>query len=554
MPLFGNAMKFDFEYPARWGGPAGVEMRVDDFAVLWPDGVFPARYKAKGAQLLRDQLKAAEDLKGIALPGDLDIMPCPQCKAPWGLKEGCNHMTCKTCSTSYCFVCGKEALDKSGHWSNPENGGSCPRWGRPADGSGIYDNEQEEEELGWTEQISFETWAWNVTIQNASEPLLLLMQRMLGVPLPNVPQGRMTNRERHTILANMLQYRPEHGVSREVWVQTVADHRHEAMAFMRGIGFIFENNIDEEPIRNGVLARPIGGVFNLSSASARREAYEWAQQAYYAWTPETAENPINYAIFDVGPGTLEDRVQAREMLDSLTMLGFDATGGCLEFFVVESPLGLYLIAQITGLHDHLEAYMARTGRQVNPLSNLRFEFIRPQNGNEFLQRDAMRVEYGWRDHHPQRQVQFDPDFERGVLADIQEMQQNRPPGVEDAADARQEERRRRMDLVDGLRRLTPEERQRQDEGIDPRLLEIGQERLARAAARAAEREDETIAGRDIVPPRAEEAAPRHRRSPFAEQSLEPWVQPWGELTRAMPGSQGNPEGSPTAEGGFGEGL
>jgi hypothetical protein len=242
------------------------------------------------------------------------------------------------------------------------------------------------------------------------------------------------------------------------------------------------------------------------------------------------------------------------MLDNLTMLGSDATGGCLEFFVVESPLGLYLLAQITGLHNHLAAYMARTGRRVNPLSNLRFEFIRPRNGREILQRDAIRVEYGWRDHRPQHQVQVDPDFERGALADIEEMQQNRPPGVEDAADTRQEERRRRMDLVDGLRRLTPEERQRRDEGIDPRLLEIEQERLARAAARAAEREDETIAGGDIVPARAEEVAPRHRRSPFAEQSLEPWVQPWDELTRAMPGFQGNPVRSPTAERGFEEGL
>lgn len=487
MPLFGTAMKFDFEYPARWGGSGGVEMRVDDFAVLWPDGVLTALYKAKGAQLLRDQIKAAEDLKDIALPGDLFLQPCPRCKVPWGFKEGCNHMTCKTCSTSYCLSCGKEALDKSGHWSDPENGGSCPRWGGSNDGSGVYDNgqeenSQEEEELGWTEEISFETWAWNVAIQNASEPLLLVMQHVLGVPLPNVPQDQVSTMERLTVLVNL-----QHGVSLEVWLQTVAEHRHEAMAFMRGIDFIFEVNVDEEPIRSGVLARPIGGVFNLSSASARRDAYEWAQQAYHAWTPATAENPITYAIFDVGPGALEDRVQAREMVDNLTMLGYVATGGCLELFVVESLLGLYLLAQITGLHNHLDAYMARTGRQANSLSNLRFEFIRPQNGREIMQREAMRVEYGWWDHRPQRQVQFDPDFERGMLADIEEMQQNRPIGVEDAADARQEERRRRMDLVNGLRRLTPEERQRQDERIDPRLREIEQERLARAVARAAER-------------------------------------------------------------------
>lgn len=156
MPLFETAMNFDFEYPARWGGPDGIEMRIDDFAVLWPDGVFPTSYKVKGAQLLRDQIKAAEDFKGIALPSDLEVQPCPRCKVPWALWDGCNHMTCKSCRTSYCFICGKEALGNSGHWTNPTHGGSCPRYG-PI-GSGTYDTE-EDEQIDWTADISFETWA-----------------------------------------------------------------------------------------------------------------------------------------------------------------------------------------------------------------------------------------------------------------------------------------------------------------------------------------------------------------------------------------------------------
>jgi hypothetical protein len=58
--LFHTAFKFDFEYPARWGGSEGIEMQIDDFAVLWPDGVFPASYKAKGVQLKLDLLKVEE--------------------------------------------------------------------------------------------------------------------------------------------------------------------------------------------------------------------------------------------------------------------------------------------------------------------------------------------------------------------------------------------------------------------------------------------------------------------------------------------------------------
>lgn len=497
MPLFETAMKFDFEYPARWGGPDGIEMRIDDFTILWRDGVFPASYKAKGAQLKRDMLAAAMNPKEFIPDGLVvgkDVQPCPECKTPWGLKEGCNHMTCKTCNTSYCFICGKEALEKSGHWSNRQNGGSCPRWGRLDDESGIYDNEQEEEEVDWTAEISFETWAWNVAIQNASDHVLLLMQRMLGVPIPNVPQGGLNTRERRQVLLSMVHYRLEHRVSREFWAEIVAEHRHEAMAFMGGLNFFFEDNIDEDPILNGVLARPIGGVFNLSSDSARRGAYEWAQQAYNAWTPATQEHPINYAIFDIGPGTLEDRVQAQDLLDNLTMSGTEATGNRIEFLVVESPFGLYVLGKITGFGHGLDSRISRTGRLDNPLSNLVFEFIRPQNGRETAQRELIRQNIGWREERPQPHVDFDLDLEQAMLADIEEMHQNRLPRVEAAAQDQEDARRHRMELVDGLVRMTPEERQRQDGRIDRRRREMAQERRAQAAALAAEAEIEAIFG------------------------------------------------------------
>ena len=540
MPLFETAMKFDFEYPARWGGPDGVEMRIDDFAVLWPDGVFPASYKAKGAQLLRDQIKAAEDIKGIALPGDLEVQPCPRCKVPWALWDGCNHMTCKSCRTSYCFICGKEALGNSGHWSNPIHGGSCPRYG-PI-GSGTYDTEEEDEEeneeIGWTADISFETWSWNVMMQNASGLLQLLMQHMLGLPVANMRQGELNFEERRLLLRNMLQYWPEHGVSREVWAETVVEHRHEAMAFLRGGNFVFENGFGPDPvIVHGVLARPVGGVFNLASESARRDAYEWAQQRYDAWTPATADHPLNFAIFDIGPGALEDRVQASELLVLLADSGEEVTQNQMEFTSIRSESGVFLLAQVTGFRHELANRRPRTRHhRENPLSNLRFEFIRPQNRNEIAQQEFTRQDIGWRVEPLQRHVHFDLD-EQAVLADIEEMHQNRMPRVEIAAQNQQNERRLRMDLVDGLRRMTPEERQRQDEGIARVRREMRQERRAQAAALAAEADNETITGRDDMPARAEENAPRHRRSPFSEQSLEPWAQPWDELTRAMPGWQ-----------------
>ena len=383
------------------------------------------------------------------------------------------------------------------------------------------------------------------------------MQRMLGVPLPNVPQRQLSTVEQNRVLLGILQYRPQHGVSRQVWATTLVEYRHDAMTFMEELNVFFGENFDEDPIWNGVLARPIGGVFNLSSASARRDAYEWAQNAYSAWTPATAENPINYAIFDVGPGALEDRVQAKEMLDNLTVLGHEATGGCLEFSVVSSVFGIYLLAHITGLHNHLDRHMARIGLQANPLWSLRFEFIRPQNDREIMQRQVMRVEYGWHGEAPQRQVHIDPDLEQALLAEVEDLRQVRMLDVEVAAEAQLDETRRRMDLIDGLVRLTLEERQQQNEGFGRRLRELAREPRAQEAAFSAEAENEAIAAQDIAPARAEEAAPRHRRSPSAEQSLEPWVQPWDELTRAMPDSQvpqSTPEDSPNAGRDFGAGL
>jgi hypothetical protein len=99
---------------------------------------------------------------------------------------------------------------------------------------------------------------------------------------------------------------------------------------------------------------------------------------------------------------------------------------------------------------------------------------------------------------------------------------------------------------------TAEESQREDDQLNQRLREmfLGPP----DAVQAAQAEDETITGWDFVPARVGETIPerRRRRAPFAEQELEPWVQRWDELTRAMPSrsqaQQNTPEESSSAEG------
>lgn len=578
-PLFEKALKFDFEYPYKWGN---IELNIDEFAVLWPDGVFPLAYKAKGIQLKRDLQKAAQNPEftpqNLGLVVGKDAQPCPKCHVLWALKDGCNHLICKSCETNYCFICGKEALPHSGHWLDPKYGGSCPRYNGAGDDNAIYDGAEDIEE--WGSEISIETWAWNVTMRNASEAVQILMQRMLGVPMPADRQGALSDMDRRLLISRLLQYRPEHGVSREAWADVVAEHRHEVVALMNG-GFLFfePENVDRLPIMRGALAHPIGGVFNLSSETARRDAYQWAQERYNVWTPTTAGHLMNYAILDVGPGTPEDREDAAELLDILSITGEEATGGQIEFTTIESPFGQFMLAQVTGrgleLEDRFPGHPHP--RRENPLSNLMFEFIRPQGARERTQREELRQDMGIFREGPQlQQGPADLDLDHAILADarinpvpranrtIQNIVQNWdqeddpeevPAHLANHVDNGLEDRLT-IERLTILRLRAHEEMEQEADRVDQRSREMFQTR--RDAVQTAHAQDETITGWDFAPARAGVNGRGLRRSPFAEQSLEPWVQPWDELTRSMePRSrapQNTPEGSPTARRGDEGGL
>lgn len=48
---------------------------------------------------------------------------CPNCSRPIHLTEACHHIKCP-CGTEFCYLCGKAASERSGHW----HPGSCPRY------------------------------------------------------------------------------------------------------------------------------------------------------------------------------------------------------------------------------------------------------------------------------------------------------------------------------------------------------------------------------------------------------------------------------------------
>lgn len=445
---------------------------------------------------------------------------------------------------SYCFFCGKETSAHSVHWAKPERGGLCPRWGRLDDGSEVYDGEEEGQVIEFSPEISFGTWIWNTTMQHGSERTQALMQRMLGVPVATERQGPLSDAERRNVLARMLQYRSEHGVSREVWAGLVAEHRDEAVAFINGGNLVDDEDVVRHLAAHGALVGPIEGVFNLASDTARRGAYEWAQERYNAYLPTTAEHAQNFAIFDFGPGSLEDREDAAEVMNILTEFGPEATGGQIEFTVIESPLIQYLLVQVTGRGTALDDRFPGTGhsRRENPLSNLMFEFLRPRNAREAAQREAIRQQMGWFRDPPQPGNMgnggVDLALERAMLADIQTNANTRvaESAVADAL------------ALTTARFRSQEEMELEAARVDQRIREMFRVRRGMFGPEA---EDETIVGWNFVPARLGEGIPREsrpRRSPFAEQSLEPWAQPWDELTRVLDlRPQNTPEDSSIAE-------
>jgi len=65
------------------------------------------------------KLNADADIKFKEMVAKEGLKPCPNCSAVIQRNEGCDHMTCKKCNCSFCYICGK--YDKK----NPQNRGDC---------------------------------------------------------------------------------------------------------------------------------------------------------------------------------------------------------------------------------------------------------------------------------------------------------------------------------------------------------------------------------------------------------------------------------------------
>lgn len=75
-----------------------------------------------------------------------DWQTCPRCDSKVQLRDGCNHLICAICFCSFCFICGEECAENSGHWLT-DRPNPCPRWNQPLSEDAQFDRIATNEEL-----------------------------------------------------------------------------------------------------------------------------------------------------------------------------------------------------------------------------------------------------------------------------------------------------------------------------------------------------------------------------------------------------------------------
>jgi hypothetical protein len=340
--LFERALEFDYDWPARFGSD---ELAVSDFeSILSPELV--SAVTAKAAEMAAiDKTKLLESVKDLAR--GVDFQTCPGCSTIITLRDGCNHMDCILCLTSFCFLCGEEVKDPNGHGSDHwDYGAGCPRYGSIrsnivdgcdmnyraaylADGGDEHnyyyqatpaerERQRERERMGTAEwereqeqertraaALHIGSWTWNVTMQSLQNDRP--RQQQLRLALEQVETDARPLWDDFEAL--FRQYRPEHFVQEQDWEVLVQEGMPEIRA-------LFDNGPAEDPEADepllrmtaqrslhhwGLLNRPVARVFNMMSRSQRIEAFMWMHNTTRDWD-NTLNTPQRSVVFDMGPG------------------------------------------------------------------------------------------------------------------------------------------------------------------------------------------------------------------------------------------------------------
>jgi hypothetical protein len=442
------ATEFDHSFPAKWGTE---ELHINDFPEMffWEHD-FHTKYEEHHAKYSRE-LRDLDDAKLAAMVPDglvrgRDFQRCNGCKEAIGLRDGCNHMTCTKCGHNFCFICGKDAKDDSGHWIH----GACPRWGQPGEQNAWFADpilDDVNPDIEMPTEISFEVWSWNMLIQTTDAAMRTPMQRVLLLSDDAIVRaGPPTDAERESVITAMFRYHPQHGVTVRAWQRLVRENRFVARRFIEvehadtGLNRLYA---PESPTCQGVLSHRAGGVFNMVDPASRREAYAWAHRRQRFWHPDEAEHPDNFAIFDIGPGeAVYPQIRAAQILELLRDEGAPLTDGQVLFERISTQHAHSIFVTITGHGYEAQRRSSMGGiRLANPLVGVNFLFVdrddpmlagsgerlndvqRAQDVRLRAQSELLRVQ------HPDQQ-QVDRDATNAYLANYHDHMRHLGPDTE----------------------------------------------------------------------------------------------------------------------------
>lgn len=239
----------------------------------------------------------AQAVKG-QVPGQ-DYQVCPGCNNVVTLKEGCNHITCN-CGTPFCFICGNGTDNNSAHFQQ----GGCPRFGQPTSERAVFDQPvplglvegegdlQAREELRERYTIFDTTWTWNVAVQaeSDSETAEVLDDERYPVTWPD-----------KTVHQSMQAWHPVHELDHAAWYNLVANYERSFDRFETNGPDRGQDLVHHPALRQSLLARPVGGVFNMATYAGRMAAFVWMFDSVRTWTHDTRDSLKNTAVFDMGP-------------------------------------------------------------------------------------------------------------------------------------------------------------------------------------------------------------------------------------------------------------
>lgn len=367
---FEEALQNDYSWPPRFGGEA---LEIAEFRlILSKDLLDRLTAKAEEVAANRDTLFPA-GVDGQTRGKDYQV--CPGCSKIVQLRDGCNHIVC-VCLTGFCFICGTQVTHGSDHWAFTQGTPStCPRFGQPNSDRAIFDghpvaglvnalfgaggplvvaeqniaavageieqmreqmrlidaqlraNETERQRqlrrLALFDGINLARWAWNVAMQNLPEdPGMHQMPRetLRAAELPVAARTRAGRRRAHEavqpILAALREHNPEHAVEQQEWEALFDNHIREVTDLVQNGNMLTDEAQTHPFLQNGLLLRPVAGVFNMVAQDSREAALEWMYNTIRDYNPATHNGTdIGAAVFAMGPGGNENtRIEVARML------------------------------------------------------------------------------------------------------------------------------------------------------------------------------------------------------------------------------------------------